>query len=59
MERTSPTKHSLYIQKRKKEVNFTELNPEVDTMKVGKTEHKLQLDEETYDVITVEDTQSQ
>src|SRR5690625_63549 len=49
---------TVHTKEEEKEVNFTELNPEVDTMKVGKTEHKLQLDEETYDVIiTVEDTQ--
>lgn len=49
---------TIHTKEEEKEVNFTELNPEVDTMKVGKTEHKLQLDEETYDVIiTVEDTQ--
>src|SRR5690606_5976823 len=41
-----------------KEANFADLEPEVDTMKVGKTEHELELDEDKFEVtIKVEDTQ--
>lgn len=41
-----------------KEANFADLKPEVDTMKVGKTEHELELDEEKFEItIKVEDTQ--
>lgn len=41
-----------------KEANFADLEPEVDTMKVGKTEHELELDEEKFEItIKVEDTQ--
>lgn len=41
-----------------KEANFADLDPEVDTMTVGKTEHQLELEDEIFDVtIVVEDTQ--
>lgn len=39
------------------EAKFTDLSPEVDTMKIGKTEHQLEMEDETFDVtIIVEDT---
>ena len=41
-----------------KEANFADLEPEVDTMKVGKTEHELELDGDKFKVtIKIEDTQ--
>lgn len=41
-----------------KEANFADLEPEVDTMKVGKTEHELELDEDKFKItIKIEDTQ--
>lgn len=40
-----------------KEANFADLDPEIDTMTIGKTEHKLKLEDETFDVtVVVEDT---
>src|SRR5690625_145963 len=40
-----------------KEAKFTDLSPEVDTMKISKTEHQLEMEDATFDVtIIVEDT---
>src|SRR5690554_6046356 len=49
---------TIHIEDETKQANFADLNPEVDTMKVGKTEHELELDEDKFEVtIKVEDTQ--
>lgn len=41
-----------------KEAKLVDLNPEVDTMKVGKTEHNLELKDEEFEVtVIIEDTQ--
>ena len=49
---------TIHMEDETKQANFADLNPEVDTMKVGKTEHELELDEDKFEVtIKVEDTQ--
>ena len=50
---------TIHMEDETKEANFADLNPEVDTMKVGKTEHELELDGDKFEVtIIVEDTQN-
>src|SRR5690606_22638573 len=49
---------TIHMEDEKKEANFVDLDPEVDTMTVGNTEHRLELEDEIFDVtVVVEDTQ--
>lgn len=48
---------TIHMEDGKQEINFADLDPEVDTMSVGKTEHQLELEDVIFDVtIVVEDT---
>ncbi len=49
---------TIHMEDESKEANFVDLDPEVDTMTVGNTEHRLELEDEIFDVtVVVEDTQ--
>src|SRR5690606_24815860 len=49
---------TIHMKDETKEANFVDLDPEVDTMTVGNTEHRLELEDEIFDVtVVVEDTQ--
>lgn len=49
---------TVHIEDREIDVSFADLEPKVDTMVVGETEHELEVEEEKFDVtVVIEDTQ--
>lgn len=49
---------TIHMEDETREANFVDLDPEVDTMTVGNTEHKLELEDIIFDVtVVIEDTQ--